>query len=114
MNAVEARMMPVYQAVAEDIRALGIDCVFGLMSDELRRSSPQPQVSALWRPGRLPHPRRGGSHAEGRVNVGRAGSIGRRRIIRWGGAEGGGAGRPKISRGSCGCGGGVALRRSMK
>src|SRR5215831_5247124 len=34
MNAMDARMMPVYQAVAEDIRALGIDYVFGLMSDD--------------------------------------------------------------------------------
>ena len=34
MNAIDARTMPVCQAVAEDIRALGIDYVFGLMSDD--------------------------------------------------------------------------------
>jgi hypothetical protein len=54
---------------------------------------------------------RDGGHAEGRVNLGRASSIGRRRISRWRGVEGGGAGRRKISRGR---GGGGALRRSMK
>lgn len=34
MDAPETRTVPVYQALAEDIRALGIECVFGLMSDD--------------------------------------------------------------------------------
>ena len=34
MNAPDARIVPVYQALAEDIRALGIEYVFGLMSDD--------------------------------------------------------------------------------
>jgi len=37
MNAPDAgthRALPVYQALAEDIRALGVGCVFGLMSDD--------------------------------------------------------------------------------
>ncbi len=37
MNAPDTgthRTLPVYQALAEDIRALGIACVFGLMSDD--------------------------------------------------------------------------------
>jgi thiamine pyrophosphate-dependent acetolactate synthase large subunit-like protein len=28
------RTIPVYQALAEDIKAMGVDCVFGLMSDD--------------------------------------------------------------------------------
>ena len=28
------RTLPVYQALAEDIHALGVECVFGLMSDD--------------------------------------------------------------------------------
>jgi len=37
MNAPDAdtqRSLPVYRALAEDIRALGVTCVFGLMSDD--------------------------------------------------------------------------------
>jgi hypothetical protein len=56
--------------------------------------------------------RRSGGHAEGRVNLDRAGSIGRGRISRWGGGGGGRAGRLRISRHSCG-GGGGALQRWM-
>jgi hypothetical protein len=52
---------------------------------------------------------RGGGQAEGRVNLGRAGSIGRRSI-----SGCGGAGRCNISHGSCDGGGGRAWRRSMK
>jgi hypothetical protein len=48
------------------------------------------------------------------MNLGRAGSIGRRRISRWVVPEAAASVAAKISRASFGGGGGGALRRSMK
>src|SRR5262249_20482854 len=66
---------------------LKVRCGSNLPVPARRREGPE---SALWRPWRRLTYRRGTDHAKGRVNLDRAGSMGRPGIIRCGGAGGGG------------------------